>query len=76
MEVIPENAKVVNKKKTNLVNFRLNTDQYLFLKARAKAEGHATISQYIRFKILNPVIEHKLDEILAILNTPHKNDKK
>jgi len=63
-------------KKTTLVNFRLDSNQYGRLKVLASSEGYNTISQYIRVKLLNPSTEDKLNQILELLRTQQKNDKK
>ena len=66
-----------NKKKTVLVNFRLNSNQYERLKILASGEGNATVSQYIRFKLLNPSTEQKLNQIIELLQKLiTENDKK
>jgi len=63
-------------RKTTLVNFRLDRNQLERLKMLASTEGHNTVSQYIRSKLLNPSIEDKLNQILNILQKQQKNDEK
>ena len=52
-----------------LFNFRLDKNQHERLRAQALAEGHTTISSYIRFKLFSGLsIDEKLNQILEILN--------
>lgn len=46
---------------------RITATQHNRIKALAEASGYKTISQFVRSQLLNPSIELKVNQILALL---------
>ena len=56
-----------NTSKTRLLQVRFSIQQKLRLEAQAEAHGFKSVSDYIRFLVLNPSFDVKLNKILAIV---------
>ena len=54
-------------KKNHLLQIRLDYEQKKRLEALATGSGFKSVSDYVRVNLLNPSIEHKLNNILKLL---------
>jgi hypothetical protein len=64
-----DNTKTSNRgeKANHMVLIRVTKTQKERLKALAEAEGHKTVSDYVRTNLLNPSVEAKLNQIISFL---------
>lgn len=62
-------------KKTCFLQIRVDVKQKERLEALATASGYKSVSDYVRYNLLNPSIDAKLNRIMEILEK-NKGEKK
>lgn len=59
-------------KSNHIMQIRLSKSQWARLQTLAKASGYNVVSEFVRFQCLNPSLEVKINEILALIKKGEK----
>lgn len=63
-------------KENEVLLVRLTKSQKLRLRSLSEANGFKSMSDYVRIQLLNPSIEAKLNQILALVEATKSQEKK